>query len=309
METSITRIDDWLAMFPFELPSNLELLHAVVPDNISSPYELAILEQIRRLVGRDENLGPSIPADVFLFALGEPQRRDATKVGGLPYRPADLPWPMRPDGDPYTFVAQFNFLQSRDLVGRLPGEMLLVFHGDHEAPCDDFQFEWYPPGILDLIEPADVPPAGWKFVTCYGVRCRTHDFPYGSRACERRLKYVSSLDILPATKIGGLPDTFLSEPFRWLMPDPQGREWTDAEMVWPIPDWPKPIDGKHGRFLCSLASICPKGGVPYPWVNRPQPISPLTDSRDDTQSLIWYDMGTAYFYLAPDGEMFWDSCG
>ena len=39
------------------------------------------------------DLGRSVPTDVFTFIPGEPQERSVTKIGGLPYRPASLPWP------------------------------------------------------------------------------------------------------------------------------------------------------------------------------------------------------------------------
>lgn len=32
-----------------------------------------------------------------------------SKVGGIPYWPASMPWPVNPDGDPLVFLAQINF--------------------------------------------------------------------------------------------------------------------------------------------------------------------------------------------------------
>ena len=56
-----------------------------------------------------------------------------TKVAGLPYRAAGLPWPLTDDGRPMTFLAQFCFEESRDLVGKLPGDVLLIFAEDRQA--------------------------------------------------------------------------------------------------------------------------------------------------------------------------------
>src|SRR5438105_1740921 len=110
-------LEHWISVFPF-FP-NKSGWHAVV-----GPSDVAIVEQIRRKAGGPATLGPSVPTDVFVLAKGEPKRRDVTKVGGLPYRPADLEWPERPDKVPFTFLAQFQFGGSRDLVGRLPGDVL-----------------------------------------------------------------------------------------------------------------------------------------------------------------------------------------
>ena len=68
-----------------------------------------------------------MPTDIFLLNLGEPEQRAVTKVGGLPYRAAGKPWPIAQSGAPMTFLTQFCFVDSRDLVPPLPGDMLLVF--------------------------------------------------------------------------------------------------------------------------------------------------------------------------------------
>src|SRR5437763_6988865 len=100
-------LEHWISVFPL-LP-NRSTWNAVV-----SPSDVAIVEQIRRKAGGPAILGPNLPTDVFVLAKGEPKRRDVTKVGGLPYRPADLKWPERPDQVPFTFLAQFHFGKSRD---------------------------------------------------------------------------------------------------------------------------------------------------------------------------------------------------
>ena len=39
--------------------------------------------------------------------MGEPAKPYLTKIGGVPYRPSDEPWPGQDDEDPMTFFAQF----------------------------------------------------------------------------------------------------------------------------------------------------------------------------------------------------------
>ena len=60
---------------------------------VTSPRDIAIIEQLREeaLAGRPKPGG--LATDVFVFGLGEPDRREVTKVGGLPYWPVGQAWP------------------------------------------------------------------------------------------------------------------------------------------------------------------------------------------------------------------------
>ena len=70
------------------------------------------------------------PTDVFLWGYGEAPDRLFTKVGGLPYELDETSWPIV-EGRPATFLAQFNFTDSEDVVRLdLPGEILLVYVRD-----------------------------------------------------------------------------------------------------------------------------------------------------------------------------------
>ena len=109
-----------------------------------------------------EGDGERSPTDQVFFVAGEPAERSVTKVAGLPYRAAGLPWPLTDDGRPMTFLAQFCFDESRDLVGKRPGDVLLIFAEDREAylpnPYDSsLRFEWYPLGLRDLIRAEEIP--------------------------------------------------------------------------------------------------------------------------------------------------------
>ena len=42
----------------------------------------------------------------FVWGLGEPPRRECTKIGGLPYWPSQRPWPQSQGGYPATFLAR-----------------------------------------------------------------------------------------------------------------------------------------------------------------------------------------------------------
>ncbi len=135
------------------------------------PHDVCRLERLRERLHAAFDLGTPVPTDIFVFALGEAPDLSVTKFGGIPYRPADLPWPRKDlqtgttlvasteelmgiarkrDKDlpatplelqeyiseefpPLRFLAQFNFVDSLDLVGPLPGDVLLLF-GDYDWP-------------------------------------------------------------------------------------------------------------------------------------------------------------------------------
>src|SRR5262245_55776866 len=82
---------------------------------VVGPGAVAINEQLRAesLVTNDCKR-KRYPTDVVVWAKGEPSNRAATKVGGLPYRPAILPWPVDDVGGPLRFIAQMCFVDSRE---------------------------------------------------------------------------------------------------------------------------------------------------------------------------------------------------
>jgi hypothetical protein len=112
--------------------------------------------------------------DRLTFVAGEPPDRFVTRIGGVPYRPASLPWPTRKDGRPMTFFAQICFADSADLVSAAD-DVLLIFATEEDGHLSGLQshepglhFEWYPLGIKKLIQPKQVPPTAWKLLPCFG---------------------------------------------------------------------------------------------------------------------------------------------
>ncbi|MGD9644530.1 MAG: DUF1963 domain-containing protein [Pirellulales bacterium] len=213
------------------------------------------------------------------MALGEPARPDVTKIGGLPYRPAGIPWPSTKFGAPMTFVAQFRFTESHDIVGETPGEILLVFAPESypaKDPSDPrfFHLEWYPLGITALVQPEEQPAPGWRFITCYGQRYRTDDYPESFDAFED-FDEGSFVPVWVGTKIGGA---------RYPVED--GLE---------LP----------GRLLCSIGSINPDPLMPYAFTNTPTAFG-LSKSLEDRYKLNWADAGLVSFVQLPDGTIDWE---
>lgn len=263
---------------------------------ICSPVTIVLTEQMRALANK-RDLGRSVPCDVFVFGIGEPSHASATKIGGRPYRPAMLKWPLGLTGYPMTFVAQFNFNASKQFIENIPGDILLVFSTDDDICSDDPQhrlhFEWY---STEMNAPScsseQVPQTKWNFHTCYGVRYRTCDYA-GNEAQSTLAAVVDKtrlektgvecvtmgLDRLWGMKIGGLPIT--------------GR----GAGIDPSP-W-------AGTFLCSIASVIPAHDTPFPWVNHPQPVT-VSDVIKDMNSFLEIRAGFVLeFYLQADGSVKW----
>src|SRR5437879_1094826 len=133
MKNYAFNINEWLTRFP------LIAEHARFSgQHITSPWHICQNEQLRGEMRDQFVWGPAVPVDLFIMADGEPADRHVTKIGGLPYR-SGTPWPtmrdgeppygsatprarMR-DGEPLLFLAQFNFSDSKDLSGELPGDL------------------------------------------------------------------------------------------------------------------------------------------------------------------------------------------
>ncbi|MGD9646381.1 MAG: DUF1963 domain-containing protein [Pirellulales bacterium] len=274
MEIPEFDLEHWIREFPLKKTPRDHRCGGSIVD----PTSIAVIEQIRRQALARGDLGTSVLTDVFVLALGEPERRDLTKVGGVPYRSSSAPWPLAKSGKPMTFWCQFRFTESRDIFADLPGDILLVFVEDHTVsygdPVDFVHFEWQPLGLTELIEPQDVPPPEWTFVTCYGVRHRTVDykesraveqlsrvmpgFPLSDPASARRIEFVARLIGL---KVGGL---FTS---------------LDADLIL--------SDDLPGAPLCMVADIVPSSYGRYPWINHPEPIGSV--HLDKATSLLLRD--------------------
>jgi hypothetical protein len=246
---------------------------------ITSPFDIIVCEELRRQAATNQDLGPTKSADIFVFALGEAPCRAVTKIGGLPYRPASVAWPRGQTGKPYTFLCQFRFSESHDLVGPLPGEMLLVFRRDPDLYPDDggFFFEWFPLGLDDLVGPSALPEPGWSFVTCHGFRHRTHDYLSARALTELQRVVPREAD-----------HAFASRALRRL----EGMKIGGAPMYAPNE---RPRKMSKFRFLCQLSTVSPVFELPLPWVNRLDPIQSWQELR--AQQLLFADGFSALFFI------------
>src|SRR4029077_8646441 len=120
-------LEEWLPGFPLQ-----KRYGHYSGEDIKSPCDICNVEWLRRGMLDQYDWGRPVPVDVFVMSKGEPENRCATKIGGLTYRPRKLPWPCARPGRPLALIAQFNFTNSVDLVGALPGDLLLVFGDDSD---------------------------------------------------------------------------------------------------------------------------------------------------------------------------------
>jgi hypothetical protein len=181
-----------------------------------------------------------------------------------------------------TFLCQFDFTDSRDLVPKLPGDILLIFVADAESLVTDEQvsFIWVASDETEVVREADAPSPTQPvpFVQAWGVRHRTVDLP----SCwedARTLAKESAwrLPVLWATKIGGVP--------------------YDSQ-------------DQHGEpppgYLCQICSVQTHSNVAWPWVDRRAPLSMGFDSEGiygQKNQLMFGDMGELTFYLQENGTI------
>lgn len=260
--------------------------------DMTSPFQLVINERLREMAGVAKYRHQAVPTDIFIFAQGEPSRREVTKIGGLPYRPANLPWLTLPSGKPMTFVAQFCFADSRDILGSLPGDVLLIFAENDEYGIaynwlteDEMQrqlvFEWVSFGDFPLVTAEMIPRSEWRPFPCFGAIHRTYDYPtFDDLAHPDIAEYIPGIN--SATKIGGCPS------------------WIHHEEILP------------GQFLCELNSTMPEQLLPYPFLNQSEPLvnhwvgKRSRESQEFDDMLLWgNNVGTLYLFIDDKGQIHW----
>jgi len=225
--------------------------------------------------------GPSAPVDIFVMAEGEPTDRHVTKVGGLPYRPAGAKWPQSRNNKPMFFIAQFNFSDSRDITGDLPGDVLLVF----VAESFDFViFEWQRLGIDDLMTANEIPTLKNTFDPCYGhifgtvsypqATCKTSEYP---RCCGKDVWSDYWLRQYQAMQIGSAPFFIQGDP------------------------------GLPGRLLGTINSVGPNRHKRFPWINHPEPLLPEGEWSFDGNYLMIGDTGCVYISIDDDSQLHWNA--
>jgi uncharacterized protein YwqG len=291
-EHEVVDIEHWINQFPIERyertggPRQFSTTRPGDPLDlwkdqgtwITGPSHLARIEQARRRVIREQELGPAVPTDLIVWGVGEPSRPYLTKIGGTPYRPADEPWPGLDDEDPMTFFAQFCLADSSDILPvSPPGDVMLIFFRDEEAfyevgDEDAFRIEWYNIGIPKPVSTRKCPKPSFPVPKLYGAFYRTNEYPEGGQVFKKAGHNQWYLfDTTQASRIGG-------ESF-FIQHDP--RE--DGESI-----------------LCTLSSIMPSKGEEYPFLNHEKSLSAREEKHFE---FVFGDVGCLYFLIDKDGKV------
>jgi hypothetical protein len=225
--------------------------------------------------------GEAVPMDVFVMADGEPENRWVTKIGGLPYRPAGLEWPTTSDGSPSFFLAQFDFTDSCDIVGDLPGDLLLVFADDPDGAVKPCHFEWHALEEENLITAAEIPKHRFSFAPCYGHIHRTENFPHAKELRSPGQEYPKcrGLDVWAAYHVPQYQATQIGEAPFYIQPRDENQP---------------------GRIICTISSVHPDGYKTYPFLNRHDALLP--DERHG-KYLMMGDVGSIFVSIDDDGSL------
>lgn len=244
------------------------------PSEVTSPKDLALTLQMREGAGMPGE--PSSLVDVLVPAIGEPDRPEASKIGGRPFR-SDRPWPRDANDKPMLFMGQLCFADSLDVLpshvtSSLPGDLLLIFLEDcdsviwneHEGAA--LLFEWEQSGRRNQA-PTDQfrdAPQPWEPFHFERLRSRESEsraeIHHGTHAIEVCGHWHS-------TKIGGIPT--------WIQSEEEGEGL--------------------GTFIAAINSMVAVGDD-YPLVNMPK--APPSPGPYRNELLMFGDMGTLY--------LFWD---
>jgi hypothetical protein len=196
---------------------------------IDDPGGLARREQVIRMARTKGRLGPSVPADVFVWAntrlLDLPW---LTRIGGAPWRPKGKPWPRDENGVPLAFLGQICFADSTDILPyKLPGDVALIFGTASRggASIDDGSaLEWSPLKIKIPEVSYRIPWTGALPYAYQGVLHRTVQYT-DWKAAEPAFKAIGyknggwGIHSIQATSIG----VYAALPQGWPFNDGDGN--------------------------------------------------------------------------------------
>lgn len=252
---------------------------------ITSPAHLCQVELVRKQYTQSRDLGPSVPVDIFLWSIDPPEKPFLTKLGGTPHRESTKPWPSK-DGKPCTFVAQFCFADSRDILSRnLPGDVLLVFFKDANSLYDDsIHIEWSEIELDSPLNAIECPSPEFAVPQLSGHIYRSNEYPESWEVFEQAGHYQYYLfPTTQSTKIGR--ETFFTQN------DPRrpGEE-----------------------FLCALNSVHPTtypSGAKWPFIGL-ETLPDDWDKPDDDYGwgkyrMTFADVGCMYFLIDEQGVVTW----
>lgn len=238
-------IDQWVNAFPLRRINET----TDISTGLTGPLPIAYVEQIRSKVKKiGGDLGKPVPVDLCVWKAGDAKRREATKIGGVPYWPASEAWPTFARREPYTFVAQFCFADSKDILPKLPGDILSILAV--EPDYADFELRWFNLSNQELLPASKVPAPLWAIRPCHAFLYRTAEYPLAHSELFENYPYPLSLwarKFTGGSKIGGLWE------LRGELPDP--ADFEDVKLRRAIEKSLEDVRRQERSFICQLGSI------------------------------------------------------
>lgn len=255
---------------------------------VDDPGGVARTEQARRLALSKGDLGPSVPADVFVWSDDVDRRKPwLTRIGGRPWREKGKPWPRDAQGQPLTFLGQICFVDSRDVLPpapfQLPGDVALIFGTNDNGwvgLVDGAALEWSSLTLKQSDEHgSDAPRHGLLPYEYQGVIHRTVQYT-DWRSAEKAFEAAGfkkggfNVRAIQATSIGAYASL------------PQG---------WPFE---KPEDG---TLVATLSSFYCRGK--WPLVDLPH--APISVDGQGRELRFWWHNDSALNFSVGDAGCIW----
>ncbi len=230
---------------------------------ITGPYNAVAREMALAMIAPYYNLGESLPADVFVLSHGVPETNSRSKIGGIPCWPLDRKWPTLRTGRPAPFIAQFDFSESRDIIPGLRADLLVLF-GDPEE--DDLWAYWETGDRSgNRVKAVDLPVRASSQHEYFGARWRTRSFPDCRPIDGRSWSTVQTANGIEVTSIFFATQCLGFQIGCAPCVPPQGMRLLPGE-----------------RILCSVSNVFVSYDVPFPFLNRPQPVT-----SEESDQLLW----------------------
>jgi len=169
------------------------------------------------------------------------------------------------------------------------------------------QFEWVALGsnIQTEFDRSLIANTGGPF---YGAIYRTADYPDAEEQFDEVCAEEShNLPIVSGTPAWMTPELRVASKFQlYRLPILSGTKIGGA------PHFIQSGEGVSGQFLCQLASIQAAPHVPYPWVNRPEPLglglrldAKVYDGTisDEGNEVMFGDLGSIYIFRDAEGRI------
>lgn len=250
---------------------------------ITSPAHLCNIELVRKQYARTKDLGSPVPVDIFLWSTKPVAKPYLTKLGGVPHRESAKPWPKDANDKPYTFVAQYCFADSKDIISdKIPGEVMLVFFKDAKSMYDPqaIHVEWSSMELDSPLTKEKCPAPSFVVPQLSGHIYRTNEYPE-SRGVFKEEGHAEYY-LFPTTQASKI-----------------GRETYFIQ---------HDVRGPGEELLCTLNSLHPSKSK-WPYID-------LEDLPDDWNKpdepygwgryrMMFADLGCLYFVIDEHGKVRW----